>query len=53
MSQEERTQLIREIKELLQLDYDSRTSSYGAMFDDETIKIMKTVLLKLFTMSLL
>ena len=53
MTQEERTQLIREIKELLQLDCKSRTTSHGAMFDDETIKVMKAVLQKLFVMSLL
>ena len=52
MKQEERTQLIREIKELLQLDYESRTT-HGAMFDDETIKVMKAVLQKLFAKSLL
>jgi hypothetical protein len=52
MTQEERTQLIREIKELLQLDYQSRIASRGSMFDDETIKIMKAVLQKLFAMSL-
>lgn len=53
MSQEERTQLIREIKELLQLDYESRTTSHGVMFDDDTIKLMKAVLQKLFAMSLI
>jgi len=51
MTQEERTQLIREIKELLQLDYESRTTSHGSMFDDETIKVMQAVLQKLFMMS--
>ena len=44
MSHQERIELIREIKELLILDYESRINSYGSLLDEETIKIMKSTL---------
>jgi hypothetical protein len=49
MSQEERTQLIIEIKELFYLEYESNTE----ILDDETKKLMKQVLKNLFAMSLI
>jgi len=52
MSQEERTQLIREIKELLQMQEVSRTIQPALMFNDETIKLMKDVLQKCLKLSL-
>lgn len=53
MTQQERTDLIREIKELLKLDYESKIALNGPMFDEETIKVIKSVLQKLFAMSLI
>ena len=53
MTQEERTALIKEIKELLLFDYDSRISSYGKIFEDDNIKLMKRTLIGLITMSAL
>lgn len=47
MSSKERIELIREIKELLQMDYVSRLASRGCMFDDDTITVMKQKLVKL------
>lgn len=48
MTQQERTELIREIKELLQLHYECKKTSVLSVFDEETIKVMKSVLQKLF-----
>lgn len=53
MTQEERTKLITEIRKLLQMQEDTRNAASGKMFDEETIKYMKAVLLKLLTMSLI
>ena len=44
MTQQKRTELIREIKELLQLDYESKKTSLHATFDEETIHLLKSVL---------
>jgi hypothetical protein len=52
MTQEERTQLIREIKELLQMDYESKVNSRGSMFDDDTLKLLKSVLQKCLSLSI-
>ena len=49
MTQEERTQLIREIKELLILNKDYN----GMLFDAETKKLLFTLLNKMLVMSLI
>ena len=46
MTEQERTELIREIKELLKMDYECKVNSIGSMFDDKTIKLLKLVLQK-------
>lgn len=46
MTQQERTELITEIKELLRLDYEHKKTMFLSMFDEETIKLMKSVLKK-------
>ena len=53
MTQEDRTQLIREIKELIKLDFESRTTSYGRILDDETLNKMRLVLKKMLDLSLI
>ena len=53
MTQQERTELIREIKELLQMQEESRNTAQGRMFDDETIKAMKAVLQKCLALSVI
>ena len=52
MTQQERTELIKEIKELLKMDYECKVSSRGSMFDDETIKLLKSVLQKCLSLSI-
>ena len=49
MTQEERTQLIREIKELLILNKNDK----GGTFDSETKKLLLTLLNKMLVMSLI
>ena len=49
MTHQERIELIREIKELLQMQEESRDSAQGNMFDEDMIKLMKSVLLKCLT----
>jgi hypothetical protein len=51
MTQQERTELIREIKELIKLDYEIKVNSRGSLFDDETLKLMKSVLQKCLSLS--
>jgi len=51
MTQQERTELIREIKDLIKLDYESKVNSRGSLFDDETLKLMKSVLQKCLSLS--
>jgi len=49
MTQQERTELIREMKELLQLQQDNN----NMLFDKETIELIKVVLQKCLTMSII
>jgi hypothetical protein len=51
MTHQERIELIREIKELLQMQEESRNSAQGKMFDEDTIKLMKSVLQKCLGLS--
>lgn len=51
MTQQERTKLIKEIKELLKMDYKCKVKTKDSMFDDETIKLLKAVLQKCLLLS--
>jgi hypothetical protein len=52
MTQQERTELIREIKELLKMDYESKINLRCSMFDDDTLKLVKSVLQKCLSLSI-
>jgi hypothetical protein len=51
MTQQQKIELIREIKELIKLDYESKVNSRGWIFDDETLKLMKSVLQRCLSLS--
>jgi len=51
MSQKETTKMIREIRKLLELNFKSKSISYGEILDSDTIALLKTNLHKLLVLN--